>query len=254
MIVTIDATCFRIQARNGKYTPQVLLKKRDKPQEPAYNQYALVGGWVWESPIEGSDVFDNDIEQAFERIINTKLGADLRYAEQIPSVGSMKRDSRGWSLTVLHYALLTEDSAKAIEDNDGYSWVNVEDVLDGSFKLPFDHRYLVAKCWVSFIRKAAYSSVGLYALPEEFTVYGAVKVFESLGVALTKQTVQNRWKKDELIIPTGNQVKEGSGPLKGTFVLNEKELTYFPISLNVEDTLGASTVIGDHERAIRAQR
>ncbi|ELP6119230.1 NUDIX hydrolase [Vibrio vulnificus] len=254
MIVTIDATCFRIQALNGKHIPQVLLKKRDKPKEPAFNEYALVGGWVWESPIKGSAVFDNDIEQAFERIINTKLGADLRYAEQIPSVGSMGRDSRGWSLTVLHYALLTEKSAQEIDGKDGYMWVSVEDVLDGSFKLPFDHRYLVAKCWVSFTRKAAYSSVGLYSLPEEFTVYGAVKVFESLGVALTKQTVQNRWKKDKLIISTGNKVKEGSGPLKGTFVLNEKELTYFPISLSVEDTLGANAVIREHEKAIRAQR
>lgn len=250
MIVTIDAVCLRVL---NNTTPQVLTRKRDNKDEPAYGKYALIGGWVWEQPRDNNNVYDYNIEQALHRILEQKLGAKTRYIEQIPSVGSMDRDSRDWSLTVIHYCLLDDESNTSIESKEGFKWVNIEDVLDGSIPLPFDHQYIVAKAWFSFLSKSTHTSVGLFALPETFSVDDAVKTFNAMGICLTKQTLSKRFKDEGILQETGRKIIGHAGPPRSEFSLANSDIANFSRLLVLDDKYHALEVISNKEKEMRSK-
>lgn len=236
MIVTIDLACFRV---TSDFTPQVLLKRRVNEKEPAYGEFALVGGWIWEKPIESGGVYDKTADNAVERIIETRIGVKPTFIEQIPSVGNESRDSRGWSLTLPHYCLFNDSDTSKFDDSDDFKWVSVEEVLSGKEKLPFDHQKLVAKCWAAFTLKSSYSSVGMYILPDLFTFSDAIKVFANLGVKLSKQTISHRWERVGLIKGTGETRKIKAQRPAELFQLCEHTLTYFGVGLEYQDIYGA---------------
>lgn len=250
MIVTIDAVCMRVLDNS---TPQVLLKKRDKADEPEFGKYALVGGWVWEKPIKGSNVFDYDINQALNRIIRTKLNASPRFIEQIPSVGSADRDSRDWSLTVVHYCFLNDHDNETIAKKAGYKWVDIQDIIDGSFPLPFDHQYLTAKAWFAFISKAAHSNVGMYAVKESFAIDDIVKTFKAIGVSITKQSMQTRFKAEGIIKETGNTLVGHAGPARTEYKMGQDKVVNFTRILGLEDKYGALHVIQEKEELMKTK-
>ncbi|WP_210498926.1 NUDIX hydrolase [Vibrio crassostreae] len=235
MIVTIDLACFRV---SDNYEPQVLLRKRIKKDEPAFGEFALVGGWVWEKSLTEGGVYDKSLDEAVVRIIESKVGVTPSFLEQIPSEGSESRDSRGWSITLPHYCLLNDGAIEKLGLDNNFKWVNVQDVISGKEKLPFDHAKLVAKCWAAFAVKASYSSVGLYILPDRFAIPDAVKVFDSMGVELSKQTVTNRWQKKGLIVDSGEKRSVSGRPPATLFKLNETSPSYFGISLTFVDKYG----------------
>ena len=239
MIVTIDLACLRM---SGEFKPQILLKRRNNSSEPAYNAFALVGGWIWEKPIQCGGEYDESADGAVERIIKTKIGVEPTYIEQIPSIGNESRDSRGWSLTLPHYCLFNDEISNSFDDNPDFKWVDVCSVISGKIELPFDHRVLVARCWAAFALKASYSSVGLYILPDLFTFSDAIKVFSNIGVKLSKQTISNRWEKSGLIIGTGETRHIKAQRPSELFKISENTLSYFGVGLEYTDIYGALTV------------
>ncbi len=250
MIVTIDSVCIRVKDNK---TPQVLLRRRDKKDEPAYGEFALTGGWVWEKPIKGSDIYDANIDQALDRILRQKLGAKPKYIEQIPSVGSSDRDTRDWSITVLNFCFLDDETNRDIDKSDEFKWESLEGILNGTTPLPFDHQYLVAKAWFAFIQKAAYSTVGLFTLPSVFTTVDAIHAFDAIGIQLNKQTAGSRFKSEGIIVETGEKESGHSGAPRALLKLGKQEVTNFSRLLVMEDKYDALKVITEKETEMRSK-
>jgi ADP-ribose pyrophosphatase YjhB (NUDIX family) len=228
MLTTLDFSKFRFKNN----ILELLLQKRNNKKLPAHGEFTIIGGMVWEHEIEGSDIVDETLEDSVSRILSTKLGIVPSYIEQIPVVGSAKRDSRGWSVTLPHLCLSSADTSNIFDDDNDYMWVNVEDVINNKVKLPFDHNKLVKLSFDALKNKAKYTSILLYLLSENFIVADIVKIFKYFDLNVSKQTISNRWVKSKLIEDTGEfyQGAKGGKPAK-LFKLSEKTLSYFEVSV-----------------------
>ena len=179
IIQTIDVVLLSI--KNDQL--YVALVKRDKP--PYQHQYALPGGYVHVQED------DNCLETAV-RVLKTKTGISSPYLEQLESFSGKYRDPRGWSVTVVYFALV---ALEVIEQSANAS-VCLFDV-QALKELPFDHANIV-KATVSRIRnKAQYSSLPCFLAGPSFTLPALQKIYEiCLGSTLNK--VSFRRKMDEM--------------------------------------------------------
>jgi 8-oxo-dGTP diphosphatase len=228
MLTTLDFSDFRFKNN----TLELLVQKRNNEKLPAHGEFTIIGGMVWEHEIAGSDIVDENLEDSVSRILSKKIGIIPSYIEQLPVVGSAKRDSRGWSVTLPHLCLFSADNANIFDDNNDYMWVNVEDVINDKIKLPFDHNHLVKLSFDALKNKAKYSSILLYLLSENFIVADIVEIFKYFDLNVSKQTISNRWVKSKLIEDTSqyHQGSKGGKPAK-LFKLSEKTLSYFEVSI-----------------------
>jgi 8-oxo-dGTP diphosphatase len=158
---------------------QVALFKREA--EPFLGRWALPGGYIHEDE-------DDSAKAAAARVLLNKTGVASPYLEEFGTFSGPARDPRGWSLTVVYYALVPAA------------------VLRPSVKLfplhklpglPFDHTAIVAGVLQRVRSKASYSSLPVHLCPPEFTIPELHAVYEAvLGVTLN--TANFRRKLDDL--------------------------------------------------------
>lgn len=230
MISTLDYICVRL---NGK-VPEVLLRKRDNEAEPAYGEFTIIGGMVWENRIDGSEVYDKTLSNTSSRILEMKVGKGFNpsYMEVLEPMGGEDRDSRGWSITIPHLCLFKHEDTFSLSDNGNFIWVSLEEVVSGEHKLPFDHNKLVSNAYESLINKCKYSSILFYLLSRLFTVANVVSAFNSFGYEVSKQTVINRWVKKELIVATGGFIQNlKGGKPASVYKVVDDQLQYFDFSV-----------------------
>jgi 8-oxo-dGTP diphosphatase len=226
MINTIDFTCFSIV--DSKVC--VLLKRRSNENEPAFNEFTLIGGMVWEQN-NAYLTFDTSLDEARDRIFKDKVGLDYSYMEQLPSVGSINRDSRGWTVTTPYLCFINE---KLSLDDDS-KWVSVHDIISGKFKLPFDHQKIVKKSLDTLNNKATYSSIILYMLPIEFIISELVELYKTFDLDVSKQTVHNRFVKGNIIFENGEKRKGANGGKPAlVYKVNNDKISFFDSTIGLK--------------------
>ncbi|AKJ28215.1 NUDIX hydrolase [Caldimonas brevitalea] len=160
----------------------VLLLKRDR--EPFAGALALPGGYV--RPDE-----DQDAAAAASRVLREKTGLVSPYLEQLATFSGPARDPRGWSVSVVYFALVPSSMLQA--DPPGVELLPVARLP----RLPFDHGEIVREAVARLRAKSQYSSLPVYLCPERFTLPQLQAVYEAvLGEPINK--VSFRRKMDEL--------------------------------------------------------
>lgn len=242
MVVTLDFVCLRLNPESGR--PEVMLQQRLRGPEAGRD--ALVGGWVWEQPMEERGPFDETLEDAVTRIMGQKVGVMPSYLEQVRVEGSVHRDpALGWSVTIPHLCLFSRDDAEALQDREGIQWEALDSILEGSCRLPFDHQTLVATAYEAFLNKIKYSSLLLYLLPEKVAVSQIVEAYETFGIRVTKQTVFSRWVNPGLLVETGERRSLGArGQPSRLYRLEEQALSYFDSEIGKSYTTRSSRSTG----------
>ena len=158
---------------------QVLLNKRLKA--PEYGKFALPGGQIHANE-------DQNLEDTANRMFKEKVGAELRYLEQLKTYGSATRDSRGWSLSVSYLGLIDQTQTPQIQNS---IFVPVEHLKKE--ELPFDHFEIIHDALERIKNKAAYSSLPAFFLPQEFTLTELQGVYEKvLGVKLNASAFRRK--------------------------------------------------------------
>jgi 8-oxo-dGTP diphosphatase len=184
----------------------VLLVRRS--EEPHAGQWALPGG------ILKPDV-DQNLRGAAQRVMRGKLSVDVPYLEEVCTASGPQRDERGWSISVLHLALLQMDQVHVAVGKkiDALQWV---DACSIGSPLAFDHAELLRKAMARLQTKVERHALPLHMLPHKFTLPQLQRTCEIiLGRDLDKSVFRRRLKdlhSQDLVEIAGEMFRGGQRP------------------------------------------
>jgi 8-oxo-dGTP diphosphatase len=147
-ILTVDAVLLTIAGNEL----QVALHKREN--SPYLGHWALPGGYIHTDA-------DDSAKAAVSRVLHDKLKVKSPYLEEFGTFSGPVRDPRGWSLTVVYYALVPTLSVSP-----QVKLFPVNQLPN----LPFDHTPIVNSVVERVRSKAGYSSLPVHLCPAEFTI------------------------------------------------------------------------------------
>lgn len=219
-IFSVDSVLFTCHDDSLK----VLLVER--LNHPYKSYWGLPGGFVDLKK-------DKTIEETAIRKLKEKTGITPPYIEQLLSIGSAKRDKRGWSVTVCYSALIAHKNCSVhIDSISDAQWFSLDKAL--SISLAFDHLTLIKEAHERLRQKALYSVVPAYALPEKFTLPELQKVHEIiLGKGIQKKSFRRRIEQAELLIETGE--KQASGKRQAALYKMKEESKEYKFLRNLEN-------------------
>lgn len=191
-LISVDVAAFRLHGDQL----QLLTRKKD-------NALVLPAGRI-------EPEFDNDLEDTARRLLGYLTCEPASYYEQVRTLGNADRDSRGWSMTVVYYALLSHQSS--LKPSNDAHWVNISNGKPEE-QLAYDHEKLVQEALCRLRSKIQYSSLPVYLLPKEFTLSDIQKVFSIiLGKAPPMRSIRNRFLQGELLNDTRKQRRGSCRP------------------------------------------
>jgi len=198
-LLSVDAVLFTYHEACLK----VLLVQRSN--HPELGKWGLPGGFVDLQQ-------DKTLEDTVLRKVKDKTGIEPPYLEQLQCIGNVRRDRRGWSVTIAYTALMAYQACEAhIASVADVQWLALEAV--GQMDLAFDHQTIIGLARERMRQKALYSIVPAYALPEAFTLPELQHLHEVLiGKSLQKKSFRRRIEQAELLIDTGEKRSEGGRP------------------------------------------
>ena len=197
-LTTVDMAIFAIIDNQL----QVLLVER--ANYPAKGQLALPGGFI-------DEVNDLDISATAHRKLTEKTGIASPYLEQVETIGNAVRDPRGWSVTMLHFALIDYAAVSVNQGTEPYRWIPVVEAL--AAPLAFDHGLLLTKALDRLRSKTRYTALPIRLMPMEFTLSELQRVFETvLGSTLEKKSFRRRVLDANIVTEVGEARVTGHRP------------------------------------------
>jgi 8-oxo-dGTP diphosphatase len=172
-IVTADVALFTL----ADYRLRVLLIRRANDPTP--------GGWALPGTVLKPDV-DRNVDDAALRALASKTRVVLPHLEQVTTSSGQDRDPRGWSVSVLYYALLPSDQVQAVagDKTEAIEWCDPE---RPGHRLTFDHSQLLARALATLQDKVERGALPLHLLPAKFTLTDLQRACEAiLGRELDK--------------------------------------------------------------------
>ena len=145
--VTTDVALFTLDGD----ALRVLVVKRTN--EPERGRWALPGGALKPS-------LDEDLAASARRVLAEKVRFDIPYLEQVCAFSGRDRDSRGWSISVLFYALLPKDRIDAVAGHktEAIEWVDPD---RPGRELAFDHDRQLAEALAQLRAKIEHDATAL---------------------------------------------------------------------------------------------
>jgi len=184
IICTVDVVLLTLQDD----TLKVALLRRDR--EPFKGVTALPGGFIRQQE-------DADTRDAATRVLRDKTAIEPPYLEQLATFSGPARDPRGWSVSVVYYALVPFDVIVSA----GHPDVKLVSV-DKPLSLPFDHRLIVDTAVARLRSKSQYSSLPCYLAGETFTLPQLQRVYEALmGETLNKVSFRRKMTEMDMLEP-----------------------------------------------------
>ena len=162
IICTVDVVLLTL--KNASLHVALLRRER----EPFAGTWALPGGYVHAQE-------DRDTQDAAERVLRDTARVQSPYLEQLATFSGPARDPRGWSLSVVYYALVSEEALSRSLSPE-LQLVGV----DGLKGLPFDHQAVIEAAVARVRSKSVYSSLPVHLCPPEFTLPQLQLVYEAL--------------------------------------------------------------------------
>ena len=172
----------------------VLLKRKN---EPFAGLPALPGGYVHTQE-------DKTAWEAAARVLRDKTGIVSPYLEQLATYSGADRDPRGWSVSIVYYALVPLDLLPV--GHEGLLLAPVSRLP----RLPFDHRGIVELA-VSRVRsKSQYSSLPVYLCDEHLTLPRLQAVYEAvLGEPINKVSFRRKMDEMGILEPVEGEMEAG---------------------------------------------
>ena len=177
-------------------TLSVLLLNRK--EEPFKDQWTLPGAFLQ---------IEETFQQTCSRVLETKLGMDDVFVEQLFSFDDPARDPRGRVISVTYYALVNPHKLEITAGKmaNDVKWFNVKKVP----ALGFDHKEIFNKALQRLKSKILYFPVGFELLDELFTMTELHDLYECiLSISIDRRNFRRKILDSEYIINTGHK-REG---------------------------------------------
>ena len=174
VICTVDVVLLTLHA--GEL--HVVLHQR--PQAPCEGMWALPGGYIHAQS-------DASAWHAAARVLQDKTGIASPYLEQLATYAGPDRDPRGWSVSIVYFALVAEDQLPV--DRQGLKRWAVARLP----KMAFDHRDIIDLAVERVRSKSQYSSLPVYLCGEQMTLPQLQSVYEAvLGEPVNKVSFRRK--------------------------------------------------------------
>jgi 8-oxo-dGTP diphosphatase len=163
-------------------------------------KWALPGGWIQ---------YNESVDEAASRILNSLTGVSNIYLEQLRSFGNVERYPSKRVITIAYYALVNADNYKL---NPGFTasdaqWCNVHDVP----KLPYDHNEILNFGFKHLKHKVRHEPIGFNLLPKKFTLHHIQQLYEAiLETELDKPNFRRKLLNMNLLVPCEEKQKDVS--------------------------------------------
>lgn len=196
-LVSADIALFSVE--EGRL--RVLLVQRT--HEPAALEWALPGAIL--KPEE-----DQDLHATACRALHEKISVSIPHLAQVGAFSGQHRDPRGWSVSVLFYALLPADQVNAVVKSqvEAVQWF---DAGDPGHPLAFDHGVLLDAALGVLRGKVERHALPLHLLPACFTLTALQRTCEAvLGRLLDKSVFRRRLKGSEVLVEVSGEFVVGS--------------------------------------------
>lgn len=187
-LVTADIALFTLVGRQLR----TLIVRREN--DPAPRSWALPGG-VLRPDTDGS------VDDTARRVLRSKTGVEAHFLEQVTTVSGPQRDPRGWSVSVVYYALLPADLVPAVAGAsvEAIDWCDPDAVTP---RLAFDHELLLQKALETLRTKVREGALPLHLLPEKFTLTELQHACEAvLGSRLDKGAFRRLIRNEPSLLP-----------------------------------------------------
>lgn len=193
ILCTVDVVLLTL-AEDGL---QVALLVRDRA--PHAGALALPGGFV--HPTEDAGTRD-----AAARMLREKTGLHSPYLEQLATFSGPDRDPRGWSVSVVYYALVPPMAPDAGAQA-AVEWHPVDRLPP----LPFDHAEIVRQALARVRSKSQYSSLPVHLCGERFTLPQLKLVYEAvLGERVNQVSFRRRMDELGMLEPVAGEMVGGA--------------------------------------------
>lgn len=195
-LFTVDSVLFTVKDDALK----VLLVKR--ANEPFIGSWGLPGGFV--------DVdTDATTDMSALRKLEEKTSVAPQYLEQLQTFSGIDRDPRGFSVTLVYFALIAaQEVSSHIETIDDVQWIDT-DKLD-NLTIAFNHKVIIEQAKERLQQKALYSMVPVYCLPEYFTVGQFKSVIETIiGKTIQRKSLIRRIESADMFETSEEKIKSG---------------------------------------------
>ncbi len=177
IVATVDVVLLTLLPESRELAVALLERER----EPFAGLLALPGGFIHAQE-------DLDARDAAERMLLEKTGIRSPYLEQLGTFSGVNRDPRGWSLSVVYFALVPHE-VLARQASEAVNLVSV-DRLRG---LPFDHAAIIEQAVERVRSKSTYSTLPAHFCGEDFTLAQLQSVYEAvIGEPLNRVTFRAR--------------------------------------------------------------
>lgn len=195
-LFTVDSVLFTVKNNALK----VLMVKR--ANEPFNGCWGLPGGFVDVNSDATTDV-------TALRKLKEKTSVAPKYLEQLQVFSSADRDPRGFSVTLVYFALIAaQEVSSHIDTIDEVQWIDITS-LD-NLSIAFDHQKIIEQAKERLQQKALYSMVPVYCLPEFFTVGQLKSVIETIiGKTIQRKSLIRRIESANMFETIDEKVKSG---------------------------------------------
>lgn len=196
--VAVDVALLTV--RDGRL--QVLLQRPDAPGTEAL--WALPGGRVLD---------DENLDAAALRFLRVVGGVEApAHIEQVRTYGEPNRDPRSRVVSVAYLALTPAPEDPPVTEREA-RFLDVDEVVNGSVALAFDHDRLVADALERARGKLEYRPLAAAFVGEPFTVAELREVYEIVwGIDLDPANFRRKViSTDGFVIPTGEVSSPGTG-------------------------------------------
>ncbi len=183
----------------GYYVEELSVLLLNRKDAPFKNEWTLPGGFVH---------FADTFQETCSRILQTKLGINDVYLEQLYSFDEPSRDPRGRVISVAYYALVnpTKFQLSAGAMTNDVQWFPVDKIP----VLGFDHNGICTAALARLQAKIQYHPAGFELLDELFTMSELHRLYETItGLSIDRRNFARKILAAEYVLNTGLK-REGS--------------------------------------------
>lgn len=208
VIEALSIDCLIFGFRNSEL--DILLVKHG--EGISKGKWALPGGWIQ---------YNEDVDDAANRILKSLTGVSNIYLEQLRSFGDVKRYPEKRVITIVYYALVNVDNYAL---HPGFTasdarWFNIHDVP----RLPYDHNKILDAGFRHLKHKVRHEPVGFNLLPKKFTLHEIQRLYEAiLETELDKPNFRRKLLKMNLLVPCHEKQKDVSHRAANLYCFDKK--------------------------------